>query len=64
MCRFSFVEDKFDNEKDIKFHKNLLYGLDEKHGYISLTEAREVIQRLINGENLEDIEEEIFCAIF
>ena len=64
MCRFDFVWKKFDNEKDVRTHKDILYKLDEKHGYISLTEAKEVIERLINGEDLAAIEESMFFRIF
>lgn len=64
MCRFDFVWKKFDNEKDVRDHKAILYKLDEKHGYISLTEAKEVIERLIAGEDLADIEESMFFRIF
>ena len=64
MCRFSFVEEKFDNDKDIKAHKQLLYDLDEKHGYISLTEAKEIIERLIAGEELSAIEDAMYFRIF
>ena len=64
MCRFSFVEQKFDNAKDVKFHKNLLYDLDEEEGYISLGEAKEVVDRLIKGECLEDIKDDMFFSIF
>jgi len=64
MSRFDFVSKKFDNEKDVRAHKNLLDELDEKHGYISLSEAKEVIERLIAGEDLADIEESMFFRIF
>ena len=64
MNRFDFVWKKFDNAKDVKTHINLLFELNEKHGYISLTEAKEVIERLISGEDLADIEESMFFRIF
>ena len=64
MNRFDFVWKKFDNAKDVKTHINLLFELNEKHGYISLTEAKEVIERLISGEDLVDIEESMFFRIF
>jgi len=64
MSRFDFVCKKFDNEKDVRAHKNLLDELDEKHGYISLSEAKEVIERLIGGEDLADIEKSMFFRIF
>ena len=64
MNRFDFVWKKFDNAKDVKTHINLLFELNEKHGYISLTEAKEVIERLIGGEDLADIEESMFFRIF
>ena len=48
----------------MKTHINLLFELNEKHGYISLTEAKEVIERLISGEDLADIEESMFFRIF
>ena len=64
MSRFDFVCKKFDNEKDVRAHKNLVYELDEKHGYISLSEAKEVIERLIGGEDLADIEKNMFFRIF
>ena len=64
MCRFSFVEEKIDNDKDVKFHKNLLYDLDEEEGYLSLGEAKEVVDRLIKGECLEDIKDDMFFTIF
>ena len=64
MSRFAFVWNRFDNEKDVKSHKNLLDELDEKHGYISLSEAKEVIERLVAGENLAAIEESMFFRIF
>ena len=51
MNRFDFVWKKFDDAKDVKTHINLLFELNEKHGYISLTEAKEVIERLISGED-------------
>ena len=64
MRRFDFVCKKFDNEKDVRAHKNLLYELDEKHGYISLSEAKEVIERLVAGEDLAAIEDSMFFRIF
>ena len=64
MNRFDFVWKKFDDAKDVKTHINLLFELNEKHGYISLTEAKEVIERLISGEDLSDIEESMFFRIF
>ena len=64
MSRFDFVWDKFDNAKDVTAHINLLYDLNEKHGYISLTEAKEVIERLLAGEDLADIEDRMFFRIF
>ena len=64
MNRFDFVWKKFDDAKDVKTHINLLFELNEKHGYISLTEAKEVIERLIGGEDLADIEESMFFRIF
>ena len=64
MNRFDFVWKKFDDAKDVKTHINLLFELNEKHGYISLTEAKEVIERLISGEDLADIEESMFFRIF
>ena len=64
MSRFDFVWKKFDNANDVTAHINLLYELNEKHGYISLKEAKEVIERLIAGEDLADIEESLFFRIF
>lgn len=64
MSRFDFVWKKFDNEKDVRAHKDILFELNEKHGYISLTEAKEVIERLIAGEDLAAIEESMFFRIF
>ena len=64
MSRFDFVWEKFDNAKEVTTHINLLYELDAKHGYISLSEAKEVIERLIAGEDLGAIEESMFFRIF